>query len=166
MKHKACFIALFLYVTQFAVANNYPILNPSPDSSVFILSNSIEIEICQIYEKYEARINEINLLLESNRELIAKHRIKFNAITYIKALEEKIRLQEELRQTEADIYVDLLRVRYLKGLDLIKLLYEKVLSLDHHFATMQTFQHVSALSNPNSYPAFQQNHKPMRNSTH
>lgn len=118
-----------------------------------------EIEICNINSKHNA---DATLLRERLSEIdfcLGRLKSGYDIWAYIKALEEKLRLQQELRQIEADIYVELLRVRYLKGLDLMKLLYEKVLSLDHHFATLQTFQHVSALSNPNSYPAFQENHK-------
>jgi len=44
--------------------------------------------------------------------------------------------------------------RYEKGLELIRLLYEKILSLDHHFSAMHTDQWVQTLSNPMSYPGF------------
>jgi len=116
-------------------------------------------QIQEINNTNEARLLATKQRLASLDLIIAQASLKIIPPSYITALEEKIRLQDSLHQIEADIYVELLRVRYLKGLDLIKLLYEKVLSLDHHFATLQTLQHVSALSNPNSYPAFQQNHK-------
>jgi hypothetical protein len=53
-------------------------------------------------------------------------------------------------------HLQMLKVRYRKGLDLIQLLYEKILALDHHFSGMQIYQQVFQLSNPNSYPEFQQ----------
>ncbi|MFN0176691.1 MAG: hypothetical protein ACKVU0_18765 [Saprospiraceae bacterium] len=118
-----------------------------------------EIEIRQVQAQSECRLFEINHQMITLDELITREQSMRQGLTYICALEEKLRLQEALRQLEYDIYVELLRVRYLKGLDLIKLLYEKVLSLDHHFATIQTMHHVSTLSNPNAYPAFQENHK-------
>jgi hypothetical protein len=34
------------------------------------------------------------------------------------------------------------------------MIYEKVLGLDHHFTSLQTFQNISTLSNPNSFPEF------------
>lgn len=55
--------------------------------------------------------------------------------------------------------LELLHLRYKRGLGLIKLLYEKVLSLDHHFTGMRTFQNIFRLSNPNAYPEFRESRK-------
>lgn len=130
------------------------------DSTAFYtLVRDTEKSIAILTENQGARLQLAKIRLANLTSSIAIQQTAPPSPSYIQALEEKIRLQDSIRQLEEDIYVELLRVRYLKGLDLVKLLYEKVLSLDHHFATMQTFQHVSALSNPNSYPAFQQNHK-------
>lgn len=49
---------------------------------------------------------------------------------------------------------DLSKIRYIKGLQIIKILYEKALSLDHHFASVATFNEINNLSNPNYYPEF------------
>lgn len=46
------------------------------------------------------------------------------------------------------------KVRYLKGLQIIKILYEKTLSLDHHFSSVATFNEINNISNPNNYPEF------------
>lgn len=46
------------------------------------------------------------------------------------------------------------KVRYLKGLQIIKILYEKVLSLDHHFASVRTLSEINKISNPNQYPEY------------
>jgi len=55
--------------------------------------------------------------------------------------------------------LDLLHLRYKRGLGLIKLLYEKVLSLEHHFTGMRTYQNIFRLSNPNAYPEFRESKK-------
>jgi hypothetical protein len=133
--------------------------NPGYDSlSLAGFIRDTETELRSVYDQHTRRIAGLQSRLESLNLLIAQHRSAPGEPSYVEALEEKIGLQEQLRTAEDDIYVELLRVRYRKGLDLIKLLYEKILSLDHHFATVQTFQHVSALSNPNTYPAFQEKH--------
>jgi hypothetical protein len=49
---------------------------------------------------------------------------------------------------------DLSKIRYIKGLQIIKILYEKSLSLDHHFSSVATFNEINKLSNPNHYPEF------------
>lgn len=47
------------------------------------------------------------------------------------------------------------KIRYLKGLQIIKILYEKVLSLDHHFASVRTLNEINKISNPNQYPEYE-----------
>lgn len=56
-----------------------------------------------------------------------------------------------------DEELEISRRRYLKGLDMLRLLNEKILALDHHFYAMQTGQRVLELGNPNSFPEFQKN---------
>jgi hypothetical protein len=69
---------------------------------------------------------------------------------------QKTKLEQELKLM-AEVYdVNLTKLRYQKGLELIRLLYEKILGLDHHFSSLQTYQNIMSLSNPNSYPEFQQ----------
>ncbi len=69
-------------------------------------------------------------------------------------LEKRIALQKQLSVAMSTQELDLLKIRYRKGIDLIKLLYEKILALDHHFSGMKIYQNISMLSNPNSYPEF------------
>ena len=44
--------------------------------------------------------------------------------------------------------------RYRKGIELLKMLYEKILSLDHHFTSIKAFRDIMDMSNPNNYPEF------------
>ena len=60
---------------------------------------------------------------------------------------------EQFLQSEE---IRLLGIRYERGIELIRLLYEKILSLDHHFSGMRTYQNVMVLSNPHQYPGFEQ----------
>ena len=66
----------------------------------------------------------------------------------------KDQLQEQLKTNNLSEVSDVSKVRYIKGLQVIKLLYEKMLSLDHHFASVATFNEINNLSNPNHYPKF------------
>jgi len=47
-----------------------------------------------------------------------------------------------------------LKKRFKQSVELIKLLYEKLLDLDHHFSGMDISHKVTKLSNPNAYPEF------------
>lgn len=66
----------------------------------------------------------------------------------------KEQLDRELNLIDHAFELNLTRLRYKKGLELIRLLYEKILALDHHFSSLQVQQHITSISNPNSYPAF------------
>ncbi|MFT4761494.1 MAG: hypothetical protein ACI9XO_004061 [Paraglaciecola sp.] len=68
---------------------------------------------------------------------------------------QKMELKDDLTRIERTLKIGLDKVRYRKGLELIKLMYEKILGLDHHFHSLQTYQNVMQLSNPNAYPEFQ-----------
>ena len=72
---------------------------------------------------------------------------------------EKYQLDRQLQLLEEEKKLKLLKVRYKRGIDLIKLLYEKILALDHHFSGMQIYQNILLLSNPNTYPDFQRTRK-------
>ncbi|TDS58206.1 hypothetical protein [Myroides indicus] len=66
----------------------------------------------------------------------------------------KDKLKDEMKQLELESASDVSRIRYLKGLQIIRILYEKVLSLDHHFASTRTFSEINKIANPNQYPEF------------
>ncbi|WP_338375704.1 hypothetical protein [uncultured Flavobacterium sp.] len=79
-----------------------------------------------------------------------------------KIMEEKLellilkdQLKENYQKTQLDNISDISKIRYIKGLQIIKILYEKVLSLDHHFASVRTFSEISKMANPNQYPEFE-----------
>lgn len=67
---------------------------------------------------------------------------------------EKDRLKEERERLLGNELSDLSKIRYIKGLQIIKILYEKTLALDHHFASVSTFHEINKIANPNNYPEF------------
>ena len=97
------------------------------------------------YEKIQARISEIDkkILTEKNND------------SKINFLIEKDQLKTKLENLKFDNATDISKIRYIKGLQIIKILYEKVLGLDHHFASVRTFSEISKMSNPNQYPEFE-----------
>lgn len=76
---------------------------------------------------------------------------------HIRALLQRNRLQESRRAVAENKVLELTRARFKKGLEIIKLIYEKTLSLDHHFTSLKTYNSVAALCNPNNFPEFQKN---------
>jgi hypothetical protein len=69
---------------------------------------------------------------------------------------EKIQLEETLNELQQDHELKLLKVRYRKSIEIVKMLYEKVLSMDHHLSSLKAQQGLSNLSNPHNYPEFKE----------
>lgn len=120
---------------------------------------SLEQDLAVLQGRYLARVEPINRQIAQLDQILSNNRPVFSSGDFASTLEKKMALQETLRIETAMFQIQLLRTRYLKGMELIKLIYEKVLSLDHHFTTVQTLQQISSLSNPNAYPEFQENRK-------
>lgn len=72
----------------------------------------------------------------------------------VNLLIKKENLKEELDINSKLEQADISKIRYIKGLEIIKLLYDKILALDHHFASITTFNEINKMANPNSYPEF------------
>ncbi|MCF8244661.1 MAG: hypothetical protein K9J37_09445 [Saprospiraceae bacterium] len=94
-----------------------------------------------------AKMEAVNLELSAH----AGH----NKRKFQKALDAKLRLMDAMTLLEEQSDVSMLRIRYRKGVDLIRVMYEKILGLDHHFTGLHTYQNISTLSNPNAYPEFE-----------
>ncbi|MEY2693350.1 MAG: hypothetical protein RIT03_1741 [Bacteroidota bacterium] len=60
----------------------------------------------------------------------------------------------QIQALELEQNNEITKIKYLKGLQIIKLLYEKVLGLDHHFASSRSFQELNNMANPNQYKEF------------
>lgn len=92
---------------------------------------------------------------EQELKLVNKYLFETNSVEEkIELLICKEQLKEELKKIQMDNAADVSRIRYLKGLQIIRILYEKVLSLDHHFASVRTFSEINKIANPNQYPEF------------
>ena len=63
-------------------------------------------------------------------------------------------IRDKLLAIQKENNNEISKIRYLKGLQIIKILYEKVLSLDHHFASVRSLSEINKMSNPNQYPEY------------
>ncbi len=140
-------IAVILLLWSYKGLGN--VVFPDEDPNVIMATMFLEIEVVkQGYflgkENLYSELHSINSTLK-------------NAAT----IEEKINLliQKDVLTTQLAFlvnseYRDISKVRYIKGLQIVKVLYEKILSLDHHFSATSTLRDVNSISNPNSYPEF------------
>jgi hypothetical protein len=69
---------------------------------------------------------------------------------------EREQLRETLFQLQEEHDLKMLKLRYRKSIEIVKMLYEKVLSMDHHFTSLKAQQTASNLSNPHNYPDFKE----------
>lgn len=144
-------IRLIIYITILfvSVLKSYASANANDDPNLIV--NEMVIEIEQVNKTYFdlITIKEKELLeISSNLALASTTEAKLNYLL------QKDRLKEELQKLKLDNASDISRIRYLKGLQIIRILYEKVLSLDHHFASVRTFSEINKIANPNQYPEF------------
>jgi len=67
---------------------------------------------------------------------------------------ERLHLEDALAGLETEHELKRSKLRYRKGIEIVKMLYEKILSMDHHFSGLQAHQDLLNISNPHRYPEF------------
>jgi hypothetical protein len=109
-------------------------------------------EIKAVNEKYSS------LIEVKHQELIHVNKaldIAYSTEQKVDLLVQKDIINEEIKVLKLDKTGEISKIRYLKGLQIIKILYEKVLGLDHHFASVRTLNEINKMSNPNQYPEYE-----------
>lgn len=135
---------LFLYVNANAFSMS---LVKTPE----ILLAELAQEIMVINQKYDKQI--LDKEQQYNR-MSALLQIEKNLQIQVDLLIQKDNIKEEIKIIKIEKNNDISKVRYLKGLQIIKILYEKVLSLDHHFSSVRTISEINKITNPNQYPEY------------
>lgn len=142
---------LFSFVFLNSSVANTPIHQPTPYSN---LENEIKELIQAIHDikkRYEVQTDYLYKELSVvNKQL----RLTSNPLEQLNALLKKDKLKEKLKSLRINEQTDISKIRYIKGLQIIKILYEKTLALDHHFTSVSTFAEINKISNPNQYPEF------------
>ena len=136
------FLIFFCTSFCFSKSNNKTIKSILQElqSETHLIQEHYNITNQKLYEKLEKVTRELRITRIIERQ--------------VALLIQKDELQEQLRNNKIFEETDISKIRYLKGLQIIKILYEKTLSLDHHFASVSTFNEINNLSNPNQYPEF------------
>lgn len=147
------FLRLFVLALIFCLCSTFTFANAIPNNGFVEILEATEAELAAVHSEFEqqltafgAQLNAVNLAL-TNRQLTTDKKMEL--------LLQKIDLQEKLQTVEVLYDLNMERVRYEKGIELIKMMYEKILGLDHHFTSLQTYQSINQMSNPASYPEFQ-----------
>ena len=146
MKHYI-YVLLLLFVQNMQAADT-----KLPDNEIDQIITQLINEIKTIRKEYDLkksfyynRLQQISSELTTAKDLESK----------VDLLIKKDAIQNQLHYLARAEQNNIQKIRYLKGLSVIKLLYEKVLGLDHHFSSLVTFNEINKISNPNNYPEFE-----------
>jgi hypothetical protein len=145
-----------LYSWLFSLPNGQCINQPGADSicwlNPFLSGTTYELELLQL--EYAESIYP---LMERAKDLVAILRSPENRRADIgyPILWEKTLLDAELDRLIEEHQLKKLKLRYRKGVEIIKMLYEKILSMDHHFSSLKAQQELLNISNPHNYPEFE-----------
>lgn len=109
-------------------------------------------ELNRLYEESTAplrnRLHDVKLALRDPANI--------NAYKGFKLLWERVQLEDALKALEAEHQLKFIKLRYRKGIEIVKMLYEKILSMDHHFSSLKAQQELLKISNPHNYPEFKE----------
>jgi hypothetical protein len=131
--------------------------NPYDTASIWLqpIMLNAAADFTALNQAYEAtatplrsRLNQISCTLRSSTNITADNGFKL--------LLERVQLEDALKAQEADHELKFARLRYRKGIEIVKMLYEKILSMDHHFSSLKAQQELLKISNPHNYPEFKE----------
>ena len=125
-------------------------MNPKNNEFDLIIEGLVQ-EIRDINHLYEQKYDNINLSIKEVRQEL---KTANSNQSKIELLIKKNTLDEELAKVRQLNISDINKVKYLKGLEMIKILYDKTLALDHHFASVSTLNEINKIANPNTYKEF------------
>ncbi|MES2747231.1 MAG: hypothetical protein V4648_02565 [Bacteroidota bacterium] len=109
------------------------------------------IEIATLHKHYLLEYTTVSQTITLINQKISTEKsveLKLNLLI------EKDQLKDYLEILKTNFETDVTKIRYLKGMYIIRLLYDKSLSLDHHFSSVRTFSEINKMANPNQYPEF------------
>lgn len=142
----------FVLFTVLFFGSLIPAFASGNDPEFEMLFSEMTKEIKVVNDKYGVLLHDkIQKLHGLNQSLATATTLEDK----VAMLVEKDLLRTQITTLKGDEMKDLSKIRYLKGIQIIRLLYEKILSLDHHFASVRTFSEINKISNPNQYPEFE-----------
>jgi hypothetical protein len=146
MKTQILFSTLLLFL-MVRVSANLPPKETDLNDILTELSqavSAINTQYAILFSVKEAQLLKLNCDLNCTTNFQSK----------VDLLIQKDQIRDQIQLLQKSNANDVSKIRYLKGLQIIKILYEKVLSLDHHFASVRTFNEISKIANPNQYAEY------------
>ncbi len=123
------------------------------DKDIAIVFDELQNELQIVNHNYNIKANNISRKLVAHKTNLSKTSVLNEQVQILVAINNL----EDIQEKSKNSYIsDISKIRYLKGLQIIKILYEKTLSLDHHFSSVATLNEINRISNPNNYSEFQE----------
>ena len=101
--------------------------------------------------------SEYNQLL-NRKEVVDRKLTNLNSnddeIVHLLLEEWKLSKEQDRNQNQRSL--EYTRQRYTKGLEILRLMYEKILALDHHFSSLKAWGEINQICNPVNYPEYGQ----------
>lgn len=140
---------LLLFTTSVSRANTA--ITKTPEISIEQHLAQLDTAINDIQIRFEQQYNTLSLQIAT-----ANQHIENSATTdqKLKWLLTKDKLRQSIATLAMTEQSEISKIRYIKGLQIIKILYEKTLALDHHFSSVTTLNEINKMANPNYYPEF------------
>ncbi len=123
----------------------------SANKDPMVIFDEMIFEISQVNTFYQ---NKINVFLMRELQINEELKKPISIEKKVDLLIEKGEINSAVSEIANLQFLDISKIRYLKGVQVIRLLYGKILALDHHFAAVSSFHDINSISNPNSFPEF------------
>lgn len=125
--------------------------NASANEDPISVLNEMIAEISQVNAFYQIKKN---VFLERGLQINKELKTPISLEKKVDLLIEKGEINYAILEIENFQFLEFSKIRYLKGIQVIRLLYGKILALDHHFAAVSSFHDINSISNPNNFPEF------------
>ena len=132
MRPSGLFLVVFFLAVFMRNAQAAPVEN-SYDETVMALLTELSAAIETISATYDYKNRLLVLQLEEAKSNLRQSTKLSEQVLFLIV---KDSLGEELKKNRQLEYSETAKVRFIKGLQIINHLYEKTLSLDHHFASV------------------------------
>lgn len=146
-KIQSLFVFLLFFLLHQVQANVVYDAKKEPNEIVAEMTTAIR----RVQKEHHSKNEQLNRQLTVLNNRLA---VESNRDRKLDFLIQKDEIKEQMRLLQLETNSEISKIRYLKGLQVIKTLYEKVLSLDHHFASVRTLNEINKISNPNQYPEY------------
>lgn len=140
------FLLLFLLLSS-----PWPLTATTDKSNIDSLLHQAQLELRTLKDRLSIQESELwQQELYIRERLLKEKEVEQVLCLLLKrdSLKQQLTVIKLVGQTEVR------KIRYLKGIQIINLLYQKTLALDHHFSSVATLGEIHRISNPNNYPEF------------